>query len=257
MPLRSLENDQIFESLKDLILRVNEHADVEDYAVMLFRIKKSKLRVRRKTWIKCDREDKSKKSKNQKRRHISSRLIEFSFLLTAKLENENIDSWLLKMINKKDNHSSSLVEAHSALRRMIMTEKVVSDIFRQLTVQISTTNVIFSLRVLDMNANLDAESLNAKEIVNFMFKSRDIYNLKAKLRHEILRSLTSIQTLLRELKKDDWIYKFQKDDENHLTHLFFIKSCSRNLLKVNYKVLVMNCIYKTNRYKMSLLIISN
>jgi hypothetical protein len=36
-----------------------------------------------------------------------------------------------------------------------------------------------------------------------LFKSRDIYNLKSKLRRESLRSLTSIQALIRELKQED------------------------------------------------------
>jgi hypothetical protein len=48
MPLLSSSDGQIFESLKNLILRVNEHAASEDYAVMLLRTKKFKLEVKRK-----------------------------------------------------------------------------------------------------------------------------------------------------------------------------------------------------------------
>jgi hypothetical protein len=36
-----------------------------------------------------------------------------------------------------------------------------------------------------------------------MFKFRDIYNLKAELRREVLKSLSSIQALIRELDQDD------------------------------------------------------
>ncbi len=46
--LASFEDEQTFESLKDLILRVNEHVDSRDYAVVLARIKKFKLDVTRK-----------------------------------------------------------------------------------------------------------------------------------------------------------------------------------------------------------------
>jgi hypothetical protein len=43
------EDDQSFESLKDLILKINEHAESKNYAIVMNRIKKFKLSVRRKT----------------------------------------------------------------------------------------------------------------------------------------------------------------------------------------------------------------
>jgi hypothetical protein len=49
--------------------------------------------------------------------------------------------------------------------------------------------------------------------------------LKAELRRETLKSLTSIQALIRELDQDDWTYAIQKNAENHITHLFFVKIC--------------------------------
>jgi Tfp pilus assembly pilus retraction ATPase PilT len=43
------EVDQSFESLKDLILKINTHAESRNYAIVMSRIKKFKLSVRRKT----------------------------------------------------------------------------------------------------------------------------------------------------------------------------------------------------------------
>jgi hypothetical protein len=48
MNLVLFEDDQTFVNLKELILRVNEHAKSQEYAVVLLRIKKSKLEVKRK-----------------------------------------------------------------------------------------------------------------------------------------------------------------------------------------------------------------
>jgi hypothetical protein len=110
MILTFLINDQTFSTLKELIRSVNEHAELEDYTVVIFRIKKFKLRVRRKTWIKCDREEKSDESKERERRHFSSRLIE--------------------VINSQHNHAFSIVVAHSVLRKMTMIEKIKSEIAR-------------------------------------------------------------------------------------------------------------------------------
>jgi hypothetical protein len=93
--------------------------------------------------------------------------------------------------------------------------------------------------------------------VNSMFKSRDIYNYKIAKRREALESLTSIQSLIRELNdRSNWTYEIKKDDFSHITHLFIIKQTTKLLLKTNHEVLIMNCTYKTNRYNMSLMIIS-
>jgi KaiC/GvpD/RAD55 family RecA-like ATPase len=43
------ENDQSFENLKDLILKINEHAKSRNYAIVMNRIKKFKFNVRKKT----------------------------------------------------------------------------------------------------------------------------------------------------------------------------------------------------------------
>jgi hypothetical protein len=48
MSLLSSSDEHIFESLKNLMLRANEHAVSKDYAVILLRTKKSKLEVKRK-----------------------------------------------------------------------------------------------------------------------------------------------------------------------------------------------------------------
>jgi hypothetical protein len=47
--LAFFEDDQSFENLKDLILKINKHAELKDYAIVMNRIKKFKLNVRRKT----------------------------------------------------------------------------------------------------------------------------------------------------------------------------------------------------------------
>jgi hypothetical protein len=45
MMLASSFEDRIFDDLKDLLLYLNQHADSEDYAIVLKRTKKSKLQV--------------------------------------------------------------------------------------------------------------------------------------------------------------------------------------------------------------------
>jgi hypothetical protein len=140
-------------------------------------------------------------------------------------------------------------------KKIALIKKIRDDISRQLQIQTKSAQILSSLRISTRVVSSDLENFE-KSIITSLFKSRDIYNLKVKLRRESLKFLTSIQTLIRKLKQKDWTYAMQKDVETRIVHFFFVKSISKILLKTNYEVLIMNCTYKTNRYKMSLLIIS-
>jgi hypothetical protein len=222
---------------------------------VLLRTKKSKLEVKRKVWIICDRDERLREVRDEERRHTISRCIECSFFLTAKRLNDSDDnSWILKVVNDQHNHFFILVESHSAQRKRVMIE-MKNDVSRQLKIQTILSQIISSLRIFDSASASFLDSKNL-EIINSMIKSRDVYNLKTKLRRESLELYTSIQALIRELKQENWTYALQKDHENYITHLFFVKKISKILLKFNHEVFIMNCTYKINRYKFSLLIIS-
>ncbi len=269
MMLASSFEDRTFDDLKDLLLYLNQHADSEDYAIVLKRTKKSKLEIISKTWIICDRDRKYHHFTDQNRRHEDSRHIECFFSIVVKLDDENADSWIFDIRNFEHNHAFSVVDAHSALRKMIMTSKIRSEIFRQLIVQIALSKILFSLRLshaeLSNNhaesSNNHAESSNNRMINsndNSLIRSRDVYNLKTELRRNELDSLSSMQALMNQLNTNDWFFAYQKNRRDQITHLFFffIRS-SQIMFKNNFEVLVMNCTYKINKYKMSLFIVSD
>jgi hypothetical protein len=249
------EDGQSFESLEEMIKRINEHAAPQGYAVVIGRTKKSKLGVRRKAWLVCDRGRKSTGPRGQERRHISSRRIECPFSVVVMRDGDS-GAWFMEVVKPGHNHSATLVGAHPSLRKLAMTEEVKSEIERSLSVQIRPAQVLFSLRLADSVTGVDFENPENPRIINSMFKARDIYNVKAQMRREALGPLTPVQALIRELDQDDWVYQFQKDMDNQITHLFFIRGTSQIMLKTNFEVLIMDCIYKINRYKMPLLIIS-
>jgi hypothetical protein len=142
-----------------------------------------------------------------------------------------------------------------------MTSKIKSEISRQLTVQIFASKILSNIRISNSIIDVNFSNSENSRVINSMFRSRNIYNLKAELRREVLDSLTFVQALIRELNEnsDDWTYQMRKnkDDRNQITHLFFVKESSRSFLQFNYEMLIMNCIYKTNRFKMFFLIISD
>jgi hypothetical protein len=208
----------------------------------------------------CDRDEKIRESRDQDRRHTIIRAIKCPFSLVIIREKES-ETWFLKIVKRHHNYSFTLAEAHSSLRKIAMISKIKSEISRQLKVQVSTSKILSSLRIPDLIIEVDFINSKDPRVINSMFRSRDIYNLKTEMRREELDSLTLIQALIRQLneRQDDWKYQLWKNenDRNQITHLFFAKRSSRFFLKSNYEMLVMNCIYKINRFRMSLLIISD
>ena len=186
-------------------------------------------------------------SQNQQKRHSISKHIECSFLLIAKVEEENeMKSWNLKIMNSKHNHiPSSTPEAHSVLKRLAMTSEIRSEITRQLTIQTAFSKIFAVMRIDDSTAT------------NSMFIVRNVYNFQIQLRRDELKSLTLIQALIRKFERKNWIYEFQKNEKNRIINFFFIRDICQQILKSNFEVLVMNCIYKINRFKMPLLVISD
>ncbi len=261
MNLASFSEDLNFAYLKNLVRFINPRADSQDYAMILKRTKKFKKEITNKTWIICDRERKTHTSRNQSKRHDNNKHIKCSFFIIIKL-NKNIQVWMYDVKNAKHNHVFSVVDAHFAFRRMTMNEQLQNnafadqltwqakwlinedDVARQLIVKTASFRILFTLRINNSNAK------------KFIFKPRDIYNIKAQLRREDLESLTFIQVFMRELNRNDWMFFFQKNNHNQISHLFFFKKFSQEILKSNFEILVLDCIYKTNKYKMSLLIIS-
>ncbi len=261
MILLSSSEDRTFDELDDLLRFINEHAESEDYAIVFKRIKKFKLDIKCKVWIICDRERKSHECTRQNRRHDDSRHIECLFSIIVKLVDENSDSWIFEVKNSQHNHAFIIVDAHSVLRRMTMTREIRNEIFTQMIVQITSREILFNLRLshaaLPHAANEKANFDLINSDINLMIRSRDIYNIRAQLRRDDLRFMTSIQALMHQLSDEDWFFVFQKNRRNQITHLFFSKKSSQFMLKTNYEVLVMNCTYKINRYKMPLFIISD
>ena len=120
MPLAPPPEGESHASLEQLIRSVNQHAGPEGYAVVTARTKNSKLGVKRKAWLRCDRGGKSSGPKGQIRIHAASRRINCPFSLIAKRQDER---WAFRVVNGGHSHDPTPPETHPALRRMALAEK--------------------------------------------------------------------------------------------------------------------------------------
>ena len=116
----------------------------------------------------------------------------------------------------------------------------------------------------DIKAQYDASS-KPTQILTFLIKKyglelsnpaigvKDIYNACQKMKHQELENMTPIQALNVALKNDDdWFIRNRLDSRGRGEYLFFINRSSMDILKSYGEVLIIDCIYKSNRYRMSL-----
>lgn len=92
----------------------------------------------------------------------------------------------------------------------------------------------------------------------------DIYNDRKAFKKERLGDLTPIQALLCDLEQynddrnaqedQEYIFEFTLDQENNLDFLFFAHPLSLSMLRKNPEILLLDATYKTNKYRMPLLI---
>jgi hypothetical protein len=84
-------------------------------------------------------------------------------------------------------------------------------------------------------------------------ESRCLYNRSAKLLRERLMGKTPIQALLTELRKAGMNPKFELNEKGNVVRLFFVHPKALQVYHEAYDVLLLDCTYKTNKFKMPLL----
>ena len=156
---------------------------------------------------------------------------------------QNDDDWKLIVKNSFYNHFFTLSESHFALRKIAINENIINNIYKQFKANIASAQILSILR------------LNKNE-KNYMFKSQNIYNVKIKIRRQKFDALISIQTLINQLIEKKWMFRYDIDKNDQILTLFLNKNFSQRMLKSNHEILIMNCTYKIDIYKMSLLIIT-
>ncbi|TPX46103.1 hypothetical protein CcCBS67573_g10334 [Chytriomyces confervae] len=82
---------------------------------------------------------------------------------------------------------------------------------------------------------------------------KEISNEKAAARKQFLGSQSPIQALYDIVSGGGFIYKLKVDASGSVNSLFFVHESSANLAKCFSNTFVMDCTYKTNRFRMPLL----
>jgi hypothetical protein len=83
--------------------------------------------------------------------------------------------------------------------------------------------------------------------------AQDIYNICKELCWENLKGGQPIEALLEKVQKGQYVFYYKTDSINCITHLFFIHPKSIEILNLYPDLFLLDCTYKTNRFKLSLL----
>jgi hypothetical protein len=83
--------------------------------------------------------------------------------------------------------------------------------------------------------------------------SRDVYNFQAKRKNAFLNNRLQIVALLDSMEQSNWITHVKYDDNLQITGLLMASPISVELGRKYRLVFLMDCTYKTNKFKMPLL----
>ena len=83
--------------------------------------------------------------------------------------------------------------------------------------------------------------------------NQNIWNVQKHIKRKKLSKYTSTQILLQQLYRKRWYVKMTLKNIKKIKMLFFVDKNIINILRKNFEIFVINCIYKTNRFNMFLL----
>ncbi|XP_077219971.1 PKS-NRPS hybrid synthetase cheA-like [Tasmannia lanceolata] len=223
-----------FQTREELLEHARNFGKDQGYMITIKRSQKDK-----RVTLGCDRggvrRSRKSSSANHRQRKIGSRLINCPFKMEGRKKTDG--SWVLKIKNGEHNHEAlEDMSCHPFNRRF--SEEEVLHIKEMIAAGVQPREMLTTLK--QNNPNLLA-------------MSRDVYNIKKKIRQENLSGRSTIQALLDELARGGFQYNLKYDGEGHLTHLFFAHPNSIAMSKSYSNVFIMDCTCKTNKYKMTLL----
>ena len=237
-PEDTLPPERDYESRHALFKSINAWAETRGYAFTTGRSTKERSGKLTITYT-CDRSCHSPDISKERHRKTTTRGTGCKFSVLAK-ESLDKSAWSLKHRLDKQfslhNHMPSKhPSAHPVHRRLSTTD----------------ANKVSALS----NAGV-----SPKDIRTFLHQNsdslatqQDIYNQIAVAKREIFEGQSNINALASQMEKDGFCCRIQLAQDNRVTAVFFAHPDSLSYLKAYPDVLLLDCTYKTNKYKMPLL----
>ena len=159
------------------------------------------------------------------------------------------EKWILKKIIDSDhNHEGDDENSHARIRSYFLNPVVRADIKQQHSDGASSKQILSFVR----------NKYGGGAPNNPIIGPKDVYNAMSRVRDEELENMTAILALNVALHADptQWFVRVNTDPVTHeVLHLFWINKASMKMLRTNDEILLLDCTYKTNRYRMPLCVL--
>ena len=251
-----------YESFEELIRAIQAHGKNEGYAVLIKRFKSIySLNVKRKYVLMCEREDTTKRKPDAKPRKIESKKCGCEFRVNA-IFKQHLNVWKMKIRESQHNHEvveEKDIETIAAIRNIEKND----DFYERVTV--TTRADTFLQFFVDRRNERLADQTSTQILTNERLKRsdtkliiEDIYKAKKIIRKVALDRYTPTQVLLKTLHHRRWFVKIKlRKRINEVKRMFFVDKDVVKILSQNSKILIIDCTYKINRYKMRLMTIAD
>lgn len=148
------------------------------------------------------------------------------------------EGWTVTVVNGTHNHDpAKQLEGHAYAGRLSQEET-------ELLVDMSASSLSKPREILSL--------MKAKDPSN-VTTIKSVYNARYKHRFVERAGRTQMQFLLSKLQENEYIYFHQKDADDCVTSLFWSNPSSVELMRAFPTILLMDCTYKTNRYRFPLM----
>ncbi|MBW0507956.1 hypothetical protein O181_047671 [Austropuccinia psidii MF-1] len=185
--------------------------------------------------IACDRSGTPNANKNPSKT-VTSRKLDCPFRLYARKYAKST-TWTLKVKNCEHGHDAT---------ENIMAHPDFQKFNEQETSQISQMSESL-LMPRQIQAQLYSQRESDRPVI-----LKDIYNQVKKIKKDKLQGRRPIDTLIETLKEENFVCSAARDAEGHITSLFFTHPLTIKLLHGFPHVILIDCIYKNNKYKIPL-----
>jgi hypothetical protein len=226
--------DLLYESYQEVYDALKTHGMQHGYGFVLKRSKPHNSDVKTRYYYHCDRFRTYQSS--AKKLNTRTRSTGCSFKLVI-FKVKHSEQWKLEVQNKHHNHSPSInPSAHNVYRKRTAAQKEVIELMTQA-----------GARPMQILAALQSEDQDTLVSVT------DIRSERKAIREKHLGGRSPMEALLDDLSTADWVSAVKKDGNNRVQNLFFTHQKQVELLQANPDVLLMDCTYRTNKYKLPLL----
>ena len=170
-----------------------------------------------------------------KRRKTSTRQVGCPFQVYGARRSDG--TWELKVRNPQHTHEANDLIAHPHARKLLPEQK--AEIARLSSLNVTPQAI---------------EAILRDEHPTALFTRRDIYNVRMAARIKQLEGRTPVERLMERLQNEgNWEHRLQCDSGGHITFLMFAHKRSIEYANKYNRVFLLDCTYKTNRYRMPLL----